>query len=352
MDADRRPVLPSGLRPYRGRFQPASRPPRGSVDRRRLPAPADVYDTQAGITGEQRVVTEGLSLTGEWYVNDWLTLRSITAQRRGDTATVIDFDQTPLPYLDVPAIYSDDQFSQEVQALFEGDRWSGVAGIFYLDSTAAGVFDTIAGNLGVAIAAAGSVDTTSWSVFGDFSYDRDRPPRDFSRRPLDPGRQDRRRLPRLLPGRRAFAPDRRHAASGLRHAHGLHRLGNLRALHHPRLSVSYDFSDDLSGYASYSQGFKSGGWDMRGDAFLTPQTVNGYDPEIVDTFEIGLKGTLADRIRFSSAVFYSAYEDQQITSQVVATLPATGIALDRRQRRLPRPSTGPNSKRRPSSAIT
>ena len=287
--------------------------------------PADVYDTQAGITGEQRVVTEGLSLTGEWYVNDWLTLRSITAQRRGDTATVIDFDQTPLPYLDVPAIYSDTQFSQEVQALFEGDRWSGVAGIFYLDSTAAGVFDTIAGNLGVAIAAAGSVDTTSWSVFGDFSYDltdrlevsvggrwtQDDKTGDVyrafflgaERSPLTGG------TPRPV-----FATRTDYTASET-----FERFT-------PRLSVSYDFSDDLSGYASYSQGFKSGGWDMRGDAFLTPQTVNGYDPEIVDTFEIGLKGTLADRIRFSSAVFYSAYEDQQITSQVVATLPATGIA--------------------------
>ena len=287
--------------------------------------PADVYDTQAGITGEQRVVTEGLSLTGEWYVNDWLTLRSITAQRRGDTATVIDFDQTPLPYLDVPAIYSDTQFSQEVQALFEGDRWSGVAGIYYLDSTAAGVFDTIAGNLGVAIAAAGSVDTTSWSVFGDFSYDvtdrlevsvggrwtQDDKTGDVyrafflgaTRSPLTGG------TPRPV-----FATRTDYTASET-----FERFT-------PRLSVSYDFSDDLSGYASYSQGFKSGGWDMRGDAFLTPQTVNGYDPEIVDTFEIGLKGTLADRIRFSSAVFYSAYEDQQITSQVVATLPATGIA--------------------------
>ena len=41
------------------------------------------------ITGEQRVVTEGLSLTADWDVNEMLTLRSITATRRGDTATVI-----------------------------------------------------------------------------------------------------------------------------------------------------------------------------------------------------------------------------------------------------------------------
>jgi iron complex outermembrane recepter protein len=92
--------------------------------------PAGEYDTYAGITGEQKVVTEGVALTGEYRVNDMLTLKSITAYRSGDTATIIDFDQTPLPTLDVPAIYSDDQFTQEFQALFTGDRWSGVAGVY------------------------------------------------------------------------------------------------------------------------------------------------------------------------------------------------------------------------------
>jgi len=287
--------------------------------------PADVYDTQAGLTGSQRVMTQGISLTGEWMVNDWLTLRSITAHRNGDTDTVIDFDQTPRPDLDVPAYYSDSQFTQEFQAVMEGSRWSGVVGVYYLDSNASGAFDTIAGNLGVVIAAAGSVDTTSWSVFGDFSYDitdrlevsvggrwtQDDKTADVyrafflgaSRSPLQGGVV-----------RPVFATRTDYTASDTFDAFT------------PRLSISYDLTEDLMGYASYSQGFKSGGWDMRGDAFLTPQTVNGYDPETVDTYELGLKGNLGDRIRFSSAIFYSAYEDQQITTQAVATLPAVGIA--------------------------
>jgi hypothetical protein len=86
---------------------------------------------------------------------DTLTFKSITAYRSGDTHTVIDFDETPLPTLDIPAIYSDDQFSQEFQLLYTGERLSGVAGLFYLDATASGAFDTIAGNLGLSIAAAG-----------------------------------------------------------------------------------------------------------------------------------------------------------------------------------------------------
>lgn len=288
--------------------------------------PADVYDTMAGIDGRQRVMTEGLSLTGEWVVNDLLTFKSITAGRRGETDTVIDFDNTPRVDLDVPAYYEDSQFSQEFQALFTGNRWSGVAGVYYMNSTAAGVFDTLAGNLGVAIAAAGKVNTSSISVFGDFSYDlTDRLEVSIGGRWTSDAKDGTvfrafylgaTRSP-LLGGtpRPIFATRTNYAADET-----FERFT-------PRLSVSYDLTEDLTGYASYSQGFKSGGWDMRGDAFLTPQTVNGYDPEIVDTYELGLKGYMFDnRVRFASAVFYSAYEDQQITSQAAATLPATGVA--------------------------
>lgn len=289
-------------------------------------APDSVYDTYAGIVGEQRVTTEGLSLTGELVLNDMVTLKSITAYREGDTATVIDFDETPAPTLDIPAIYADDQVTQEFQALLNGDRWSGVVGLYYLDGTSSGVFDTIAGNLGLAIAAAGSVDTKSISAYADFSYD---------------------------------ATDRLHLSLGGRYTRDEKEASVFRAFYlgafrtpltggvdrpifatrtnytaedtfekfTPRASVSFDFSDDVTGYASVSQGFKSGGWDMRGDAALVPQTVDGYQPETVTSYELGLKGSLLDRrLSFASAIFYSDYTDQQITTQQVATAPAVGIA--------------------------
>ena len=288
--------------------------------------PADVYDTQAGLTGDQSVMTEGVSLTGEYTLNDQITLKSITAYLSGDTKTVIDFDETPLPTLDIPAIYSDDQFTQEFQLLYTGERLSGVAGLFYMDSTASGAFDTIAGNLGLSIAAAGSVDTKSYSAFADFSYD---------------------------------LSDRLHVSAGGRYTRDdkdgqvlrLFYLGATRSpftggvdrpifatrtnytasktfeKFTPRVSVSYDLSDDMTGYASVSQGFKSGGWDMRGDAALVPQTVNGYEPETVTNYELGLKGSAFDHfLNFSSAIFYADYKDQQITTQQVATAPAVGIA--------------------------
>jgi len=84
----------------------------------------------------------------------------------------------------------------------------------------------------------------------------------------------------------------------------------------PRVSVSYKFSPDLTTYAAYSEGFKSGGFDMRGDVVLTPDTVNGYDPEYVQSYELGLKGSVFDgRLGFNLALFRADYKDQQITRQ-------------------------------------
>jgi len=95
----------------------------------------------------------------------------------------------------------------------------------------------------------------------------------------------------------------------------------------PRASVSYKLNRDLTAYAAYSEGFKSGGFDMRGDAFLTPGTRNGYGPEKVKSYEIGLKGQAFDnRLSFSAAAFYADYTDLQVTVQQAATPPATGIA--------------------------
>ena len=288
--------------------------------------PANIYDTNAGVQGNQEVQTQGTAVTVEYTVNDTLTLKSISAWRSGDTATVIDFDQTPLPFLDVPAVYADEQFTQEFQALMQGDNWSGVAGLFYLDGKSSGVFDTIAGNLGLAIAAAGYVNTESFSAYADFSYDfSDRLHASLGGRytqdKKDAGVQ------RFFYLGAARTPLTGGAARPIFATRTNYTADDTFEKFTPRASISYDLTEEMTGYASVSQGFKSGGWDMRGDAALVPSTVNGYQPETVTTYELGLKGTAFDRrMSFASAAFYSDFQDQQITTQQVATLPAVGIA--------------------------
>jgi iron complex outermembrane receptor protein len=68
---------------------------------------------------------------------------------------------------------------------------------------------------------------------------------------------------------------------------------------------------------------------MRGDAVFTPDTVNGYEPEYVDTYEIGFHSAfLQGRVNLSGAVFQSDYRDMQITRQEPTTLGGIASFVD------------------------
>jgi len=279
-------------------------------------SPDSVYDTYAGVGDENSVESEGLSFTGQVDVSEHWTFKAIAAWREGRTDTVIDFDNTPAPTLDIPAYYADEQQTMELQFQFDYDRIQGVFGVFYLDATAEGAFDTILGNAALVIGTGGSVETESVAMFGDVNLDL------TDRLHLGLGirwTQDS-KTGEVFRANYAGAT-RSPLLGGTPRAPTLLRTDytNSRTFDDisPRVALSYDFSDDITGYASWSSGFKSGGFDMRGDAILTPDTVNGYNPETVDSYEMGLKGR-AGPLSFSSAIFYNEYQDQQVTTQVPA----------------------------------
>jgi len=274
----------------------------------------DIYDTRGGVGDDNKVETRGASFLAQWELSDALTLKWITAWREGDTDTLIDFDNSPTTALDVPGLYDDNQLSHELQAQFTGDRIQAVAGVYYFDATASGAFDTIIGILNTTIGTSGEVKTESLAAFADVSFDI-----------TDP-------LSVSVGGR--FTRDDREGTVYRQNFTGIRSplFGNSAAVpgllrsnytndarfeeFTPRASISYEFSDTLPAYAAYSEGFKSGGFDMRGDVVLTPDTVNGYDPEYVNSYELGLKGSaLGNRLTFSTAVFLADYEGQQITRQ-------------------------------------
>jgi iron complex outermembrane receptor protein len=81
----------------------------------------------------------------------------------------------------------------------------------------------------------------------------------------------------------------------------------------PRAGLDYHFTRDIMAYFTYSRGFKSGGFDMRGDALLFPGTSNGYQSETADSYELGIKSTLFDqRLLLDADVFYNPYSNAQI----------------------------------------
>ena len=99
----------------------------------------------------------------------------------------------------------------------------------------------------------------------------------------------------------------------------------------PLLAVQWDVADSVMLYASAVRGFKSGGFDTRSNAHPDPAVVTpgtspdlvgvlDYDPEQVDSFELGVK-TLFYRgqVEVNAALFRMNYRDLQ-TSQYDGTL--------------------------------
>ena len=78
-----------------------------------------------------------------------------------------------------------------------------------------------------------------------------------------------------------------------------------------RATAQYQWTDDFMTYLQYSTGFKGGGINPR--PFVATQ-VQPFGPETLDTYELGMKVDLFDRmLRLNSALYLSKYQDIQLT---------------------------------------
>ncbi|WP_116368792.1 TonB-dependent receptor [Parahaliea mediterranea] len=287
----------------------------------------DVYDSRAGLDPATEVNTEGAALNVEYDLDSQWTLKSITAYREGDSIGPIDFDNLEVNDFDVPARVNDHQFSQELQLLYSAERWHMVSGLYYFTGSSGGRFDAILGQtvpgalIGLPLpwipliqTTYGDADTESYSAFVDVDYNLSE------------------RWSVTLGGR--YTEDRKDALVFFE------QFGNFSgdpddpvripvavlsdyensktfAEFSPRVSARYQLDDGTMLYASYSEGFKSGGFDMRGNQAANPQTVEGFDPETVDSWELGLKGEFLERrLRLNLAAFYASYQDMQVVTSV------------------------------------
>jgi iron complex outermembrane receptor protein len=77
----------------------------------------------------------------------------------------------------------------------------------------------------------------------------------------------------------------------------------------PRVGLTYKFDDARMVYATWSKGFRSGGFNGRS---TEPQSLGPYEPEEVDSFEVGAKTQwLDDRLRLNVTAFTTKYKDKQ-----------------------------------------
>lgn len=288
----------------------------------------NVYDTRANLTTvlghEQQVKQHGGSALIEYQLNNELTLKSITASRQDTSYAPIDFDSLPVVDLEAPAVYKNRQFSQELQLTYTGKKIQGVAGVYYIDADAYDKFDTLlAGAVPLSVFTMGDVSTKAWAVFADGSMNLSN---DISISAGGRYTSDRRQATILRqlylgtkgspqlgnPGAVLFRTDTNLTSSD---------LDRTDTKFTPRLSINWKANANNNVYASWSQGFKGGGFDPRlnvvGTKISLAQAKAGYQPETIETLEFGLKSQFdKGRVMTNAALFFSNYKDVQIPGSV------------------------------------
>ncbi|RXZ64123.1 TonB-dependent receptor [Pelagerythrobacter rhizovicinus] len=297
----------------------------------------DVYDTRGALDDpKQDVEAYGLSMNVSVELGDALTFRSISAWRKDDTFGPIDFDALPAVDLDVPGAYFNEQISQEFQFLYDdGGPLTGLLGLYYLDATADTLFDVRLFTTvpGLTAFTAAEVDTETYAIFGDFTYDL------TEQLSLSVGGRytwDERsasilRQNYLGGGSPFFGGAGVAAGAPSTDFDGSAQFKKFT----PRASISFMPTPDHNIYASYSKGFKGGGFDPRGVGSTAPAATPGaptdaeiadflsFAPEQVDSYEIGYKGSLmGGRLNVAVAGFYADYTDVQIPGSVACTIMA------------------------------
>ncbi len=279
---------------------------------------------------------DGYSATYTQTLTPNLDLKMVGAYYEGHGQQFINFAEIQQNLFEVPGLYKDHQSSGEAQLTFHNDTVKAVGGLFYMDTTACGDYNASIGTLTllgipaydlyITELVSGCVRTKSSAVYGDSAWKL------TDALNLDVGlrwNEDRKTArvyqadyasiapTQLLPGQTFFDPN--NVPAGFFPDPGVvTNYTNERAFVNitPRLGLDYHFTPHVMGYFTYSRGFKSGGFDMRGNAAVYPATQNGYNSETADNYEVGLKSTwLDDTLLLNFTVFYDPYKDAQIGVQ-------------------------------------
>jgi iron complex outermembrane receptor protein len=300
----------------------------------------DVYDTRAGLnTPRQDIEAYGGAVRAELTLGGGFTLRNILAYREDESHAPIDFDSLPAADVDVPAIYRNQQFSNEFQIVYEGSRLQGVAGLYYLDANANNIFDVVLGTTGALLglpgftaSTYGDVETDTWAAFADFTFDV------TDQFALSVGGRythDRRRAT-VIRANLLNGPSPALGGNGVQLGARTSDFQGEETFTQftPRASITFQPNDDNTIYASFARGFKGGGFDPRGLSTAAPD-LNGngtreaseifdyfqFDPERVTSYEIGYRANLLNRrLRFAIAAFHADYSDVQVPGSVGAVI--------------------------------
>ncbi len=266
--------------------------------------------------------TFGVALTAEYNIND-MTFKSVTSYREMDYRTKIDLDGTVDSSFGIYDFEDQDQFSQELQFIYDGDNLSLVSGLYYFkedDITFAGAnapdFFVVLPVIGVfpfPIINAGRRDQTNSSkaAYAQLKYNATD---DLT---VTLGLRFTREKKEVTSAGEEFfgtgitTAEEMEAAFGTGVGFGRTSFTaeNEWESFSPKFGLDYKVNDDVMIYASASRGFKSGGFNGR----LTNRA-QSFDPETLWSYEAGFKSTLAQqRVRLNMAAFYNDYKNFQLS---------------------------------------
>lgn len=294
------------------------------------PVPDSVYDSYTSMPTENKVELEGISFTATWEATDDLTLKYVFSDRESDSPTNIDFDNTALRIFDVPAFYDDEQTTHELQANYFGSNYKIVGGLYYYDAESCGHFDAILEDLGnsigfpgltrevtgcsngesIAAYAQAAIDLNDqWSMTIGARFTDDEKEA-FVRNGLifDTVYPTTGWVPGYVRDNAAILDATPMVLGTDTNGDGINDAPAKDSWSRftPRIGVEYQMNSDVMFFASYGQGFKSGTFNPRATA-----NEPAANPEIVDSFEVGMKSDWNDTVRANVTVFSLDHKDRQ-----------------------------------------
>lgn len=245
----------------------------------------------------------GLSLTADYAFDSGFQFTSITAFRDTDITVHSDIDQTPVDiFRSGPFTDDGEQLSQEFRlASPGGERIDYVAGLYFYWQDAAASRQIFASGTPLFFTD-GPVDTTAYAAFANVNFNLSEAfTLTTGLRFTDEEKEgEYSQYSEVSPAFIKDIPDLETSSNEMSWT----------------VSGNYKWSEEVSTYLSASRGFKSGGFNVDPLATPAPLTADDitFDPEFVTTYELGFKADLFDNLaRVSGAVFYSDYEDRQVS---------------------------------------
>lgn len=268
----------------------------------------------SGPLPKDNVDGRGINWTSTWSSDD-IQFKSITGYREMKALFGRDGDNSALNYAGDIHDQDHDQFSQEFQLTGNHEKLNWIAGAYYFEEESNDDTDLIIiQGIGTSVSFNNTQEATSYALYGHVSYsltdDIDifagirytEEEKDFHQQisSYDFG------SPHVFP-----IPGAPTDSCQFNAAAATFDCGQDWSNTSPKIGLTYQYNDDVMAYAHVSQGFRSGGYNGR--AFGSASDMQEYEPEIMTSYETGIKAELFDKsLRLNASLFYNDYKDIQV----------------------------------------